>query len=531
MKKYILLVMSAIVLAVAVTNCSRNDDALHQQEQLKPQPQPVPPKDYELSADGKTLVQWKNEETTEIDFTKDPILSRVTTIADQAFRGHLNLQKVALPTSLTSIGKEAFDGCRSLKSVRLPESITKIEYGTFYGCEALTTINLNKVKTIEDFAFSGCIALANVEFSSIETLGSYSFQKTAITSIEFPSSIETIGNEAFLLCPKLVRVIVNKAEPPTLKMSFDGCLLLNNILVPAASVQKYKEDDGWGRYEVKIKAKPSFTPDHFVGIWTADIDNKIKLPVYGKYSYSYEKVGDDTIKGSGKGDSSYSEIRVSSAGDYFIFIKPEGEFRFHYGIPLLNDMQEQFKELMQWGKVNWSSNLGDMFNGCRNLTITATDIPDFSQVKFMTSMFEDCAQITTIPNINKWNTSNVKSMTAMFERATQFNQDISGWNVSNVESMHFMFQEAKAFNQNLGTWVITGEAALENIFTKSGMSCESYSKTLKGWAENPQTGKEVKLISDRTYGIGADTYRNKLINHKKWKISGDKYDSSCNLGL
>ena len=315
-------------------------------------------------------------------------------------------------------------------------------------------------------------------------------------------------------------------------MSFDGCLLLNNILVPATSVQKYKEADGWGRYEVKIKAKPSFTPDHFVGIWTAEDDKTITLPVSeeGKFSYSYEKVGDPSISGSGKGHGE-TVISVSSAGDYFIFIKPEGEFRFHYGIPLLNDMQEQFKELMQWGKVNWSSNLGDMFNGCRNLTITATDIPDFSQVKFMTSMFEDCAQITTIPNINKWNTSNVKSMTAMFERATQFNQDISGWNVSNVESMHFMFEEAKAFNQNLGTWVITGEADLENIFTKSGMSCESYSKTLKGWAENPQIGKEVKLISDRTYGIGADTYRNKLINHKKWKISGDKYDSSCNPGL
>lgn len=46
-------------------------------------------------------------------------------------------------------------------------------------------------------------------------------------------------------------------------------------------------------------------------------------------------------------------------------------------------------------------------------------------------------------------------MRAMFQNATNFNQDISGWNTSKVTDMGYMFQNATNFNQPLDTW--TGE--------------------------------------------------------------------------
>ena len=46
-------------------------------------------------------------------------------------------------------------------------------------------------------------------------------------------------------------------------------------------------------------------------------------------------------------------------------------------------------------------------------------------------------------------------MTAMFEGAEVFNQDISGWNVSSVTNMYRMFRGADDFDQNLGAWDLT----------------------------------------------------------------------------
>jgi surface protein len=40
----------------------------------------------------------------------------------------------------------------------------------------------------------------------------------------------------------------------------------------------------------------------------------------------------------------------------------------------------------------------------------------------------------------------------MFQKATAFNQNISGWDTSNVTLMYFMFDNATAFSQNLSGW-------------------------------------------------------------------------------
>ena len=46
-------------------------------------------------------------------------------------------------------------------------------------------------------------------------------------------------------------------------------------------------------------------------------------------------------------------------------------------------------------------------------------------------------------DIGGWNTSNVTTMSNMFNQAEEFNQDIGGWDTSNVTSMNRMFYYAR----------------------------------------------------------------------------------------
>lgn len=133
--------------------------------------------------------------------------------------------------------------------------------------------------------------------------------------------------------------------------------------------------------------------------------------------------------------------------------------------------------------------------GCSSLKIEAQDVPDFSEVTSLANMFDGCTSLESVPNINQWNLSAVQDIHSMFEGATSFNQSLEGW-VIKVEG-----------------------AKLTDIFRNTAMSSENYGKTLKGWAENKETAKNVILSSDRKYKASAKQYRQSLIDNKGWTIT------------
>ncbi|UWX59016.1 BspA family leucine-rich repeat surface protein [Chryseobacterium oranimense] len=135
-------------------------------------------------------------------------------------------------------------------------------------------------------------------------------------------------------------------------------------------------------------------------------------------------------------------------------------------------------------------------------------------------------------NIGNWNTSSVTNMGNMFQYAQHFNQNIGNWNTSNVIEMEAMFYYAPSFNQNLGNWTLNPTVDLGAMFINSGLNCENYSKTLKGWATNPATpnGRHLGDVT-LSYGVEALQYRNILVNTKNWTISTDTYDPSCMVSL
>ncbi len=104
----------------------------------------------------------------------------------------------------------------------------------------------------------------------------------------------------------------------------------------------------------------------------------------------------------------------------------------------------------QWGNNVWSTMYG-AFYGCYHLNITASDVPNLTNVLNMSLMFAGASSLDSGGNWN-WNTGNVRSMLYVFAGATAFNQPIGSWNTSNVSDMSYMFAGATAFNQPIGSW-------------------------------------------------------------------------------
>ncbi len=144
-------------------------------------------------------------------------------------------------------------------------------------------------------------------------------------------------------------------------------------------------------------------------------------------------------------------------------------------------------------------------------------------------------------SLQNWNVSKVTNMGGMFVNSKKFNQPVGSWNVSNVTTMEHMFSGATAFNQDLGNWNLKsinlisnsdGFNSLHNFFDSSGMDCQNYMKTLKGWSENVNTPNNLNFgVGGVRYGLDGKTYRDLLINSKGWNIVGDLYSTICNSSL
>jgi surface protein len=136
--------------------------------------------------------------------------------------------------------------------------------------------------------------------------------------------------------------------------------------------------------------------------------------------------------------------------------------------------QSKLKEVSQWGTVLWSS-MNSAFKGCENLKITASDVPNLTNVTDMSYMF---AYATTFNSpIGNWNTENVTDMSSMFEAARDFNQPIGNWNTEKVTDMSNMFHAAKDFNQPIGEWNTEKVLDMRNMFS----SAKRFNQPINDW--------------------------------------------------
>lgn len=172
--------------------------------------------------------------------------------------------------------------------------------------------------------------------------------------------------------------------------------------------------------------------------------------------------------------------------------------------------------------MSWMFAICSAFNQPLNNWNT-TSLQDMHNLFFNASSFNQ--------SLSNWNTSSVTNMNRAFAYSTQFNQPLDLWNVSNVTKMSSIFFNATSFNQSLATWNLTSLVNAHGAFGNSALDCENYSKTISGWADNPNTANNVSLtlISPMQYASNITNKRNILIN-KGWTISGDTV-GSCVLSV
>jgi surface protein len=295
----------------------------------------------------------------------------------------------------------------------------------------------------------------------------------------------------------------------------------------------------------------------------------------GTVNYTWKEVSPGTKSGSGSFSGNTLTINGLPSTTIDLFIAPANFQRIIIGNN--QPLSHRLLDVKQWGTTVWTS-MDNAFFGCSNLNITATDIPNLSSVTRMEQMFQSCSNLSTVPNINSWNTSNVEwmssvfnscrkfnenigswntskvrqmrrmfmgssfnqniggwntanvySMLSMFENSS-FNQNISGWNTAGVEDMSGMFRFATSFNQNIGNWSLKANVNLSNMLDNSGLDCSNYSATLVGWNANPSTPNGRSLgAAGRTYGPQATAARANLTGTKGWTITGDASSIICGI--
>lgn len=222
---------------------------------------------------------------------------------------------------------------------------------------------------------------------------------------------------------------------------------------------------------------------------------------------------------------------------------------------MFNDATTFNQNIGNWD-VSYVTHMNNMFNGATTFNQNI-DSWNVSKVVNMDNMFNSATSFNQ--NIGSWNVSNVTTMNNMFDKAIAFNGDIGNWNVSNVTKMNKTFNGATAFNQNIGNWNVhrvndmgfifldatsfnqnLGKWSLNNglpkylysIFENSGLSCQNYALTLKGWAENPLTPQNKNLgVVNIKYGQIGQNYRQFFTTQKGWTFSGDTFEPTCNDAL
>jgi surface protein len=198
-------------------------------------------------------------------------------------------------------------------------------------------------------------------------------------------------------------------------------------------------------------------------------DFQFNIPTFPGETYNYDVDWGDGATSTGvTGDITHT---YSSVGTYTIQIT--GTFpRIYFNIQ--NDRLKLI-DINRWGDNSWTS-MESAFEGCAQLTdLSATDVPDLSNVTDMGDMFAKAVQLNE--DISAWDVSNVTNMSGTFRSCDDFNQPLNSWDVSSVTNMNRMFNEAEVFNQDLNSWDTSNVTDMGSLFLRA----DAFNGDISSW--------------------------------------------------
>jgi surface protein len=224
---------------------------------------------------------------------------------------------------------------------------------------------------------------------------------------------------------------------------------------------------------VKYQTCNPVIPPSFISVWrTTTINESITLP-YETSGFYYGTID----WGDGETSNNIYDNRTHTyvtPGDYIITITGT-LIGWSFGVNPIS--RNKIREVLQWGCLRLG-NSGSYFSNCNNLSLSnVTDVLDLTGTNNLSYTFENCTNLTTVPFINSWNTSNVTNMQGMFFECHNFNDDISGWDVSNVTDMGAMFDNTYLFNQPIGVWDVSNVQSISYMFLQNTV----FNQNLSSW--------------------------------------------------
>ena len=195
-------------------------------------------------------------------------------------------------------------------------------------------------------------------------------------------------------------------------------------------------------------------------------------------------------------------ITLPSSGVYDLEIKAKevngfNRIQFNNGGDRL-----KITDIKQWGDVVWSS-FGRAFLGCENMLVTATDVPNLSNVTNVERMFRSASSAN--PDTTNWDVSNVTNMSFMFANASSANPDTSNWNVSSVSTMSYMFLSASSANPDTSNWNVSSVTSMFRMFQDTSSA-------------NPNTSNwDVSSVTDMSFMFASASSANP--DTTNWDVS------------
>jgi len=202
---------------------------------------------------------------------------------------------------------------------------------------------------------------------------------------------------------------------------------------------------GWGSSELVSYEGLTNIVGAFTTKWTTTAPSEqIALPYIGAGTYT------GTIDW-GDGNTSVNDGTITThtyatAGTYTVIIRgvcTGWDFNAVSGSTYITSV-------VNWGQLQLGNlNGGYYFAFCPNLNLSSVQgTLDLTGVTNLDGLFYECTSLTTINNINSWDTSAITSMAEMFANCSLFNQALS-FNTSAVTNMGSMFKSCTSFNQAL----------------------------------------------------------------------------------
>ena len=226
-----------------------------------------------------------------------------------------------------------------------------------------------------------------------------------------------------------------------------------------------------------LRNKVAFVPtDSFIiTVNIANDGDSFTLPLITSGSYNFDVDWGDLATDQ---ITTYNQAEVThtyaTAGSYDIDMNGIIE-----NISFLNSPDKNnLLEIKQWGSLKLI--IERAFDGCSNLDVTATDIPDLSMLTTISRLFSNCSSLIYNSSIADWDVSQFTDFSGVFQGCSIFNKSLSDWNLSAASNISLMFLNASNFNNgqdaNINNWDVSNVSDMNSIFQNS-----SFNQDIGNW--------------------------------------------------